>query len=177
MIAEESEFRSFSDEFASTSASKKRTSSVYNDFDNHVEIGFDKQTQIEKEFLWSSLRCIKQAFASLYGGENTNKPAEERAVRLFKIAFDYQWKQKQGDVKSFQGHMTVGKAIKKNTTTDVLKRSNFSRRKQFIVACIWFALKEQNVNVSIAEISSLVEGQRVVSQKMVNRCLKDIGVY
>ena len=55
-------------------------------------------------------------------------------------------------------------------------RQKFSRRKQFVISCLYLALKEQNIKSwSIEELSEQLDGIQV-SKFSVRNCLKDLGI-
>jgi len=56
-------------------------------------------------------------------------------------------------------------------------RRKYSRRKQFVVACVWWAMKENQITSwDIEDISELIDGKEV-SKYSVKHCLRDLNLW
>jgi len=159
-IATDAEYRVFSDD--SESKSKIRVGSAYNPLMEYSLTEKSRLERDEKEFLWDGLKNVDEIFFKLYNGDCNNTASQHRARELFQKAFHIQVNQKQG----------IGAPMKR--TGDNNKRQKFSRRKQFVVACIWASLRENSIKTwGIPELSNLLEGIQV-SKYSVKNCLKDL---
>jgi hypothetical protein len=113
----------------------------------------------ENEFLWNGFRNIEEVMLKLQHGYGSNKPVENRAKFLF-----YNMYKRQVEEKS-------GTKVMKRTNK---KREKFARRKQFVVACILEALKQQDIRKwTVQDISNMFDGADV-SDASVKKCLKEM---
>ncbi|PRP80148.1 hypothetical protein PROFUN_12231 [Planoprotostelium fungivorum] len=159
-IATDAEYRVFSDD--SESKNKIRVGSAYNPLMEYSLTEKSRLERDEKEFLWDGLKNVDEIFYKLYNGDCNNTASQHRARELFQKAFHIQVNQKQG----------IGAPMKRTGGDN--KRQKFSRRKQFVVACIWAALRENHIKTwGINELSNLLEGIQV-SKYSVKNCLKDL---
>lgn len=126
------------------------------------------------------MKNIEEIFFKLTKGDSVSKPVQDRAKELFQKAFRMQLAQKKGTVPMKRA--TGVEAVK-------LKRQKFSRRKQFVVTCLYQALKEQGIttwsiertkavrphftNIASVDLSDQMEGIQV-SKYSVKNCLKDL---
>ncbi len=127
---------------------------------HHKTFPYDAQ-----QFLDEAIRNIDEIFSKLYGDSNSNKEARNRAKYLFSLVHKHQLDKK-----------TKG------------ERKKFSRRKQFVVTCVYRALWVQNNRETTSEktqfelawtpshISGLIQGT-YVSAESVKRCLKELDAY
>jgi hypothetical protein len=95
-----------------------------------------QQQQKDKEFLWEGLKNIDDTMFRLTHGDTMNRAVQERAKELFQKAFYRQMEQKKGNL--------VMKRNGGQKTTQGGIRKKFSKRKQYVVSCIWKALEEQD---------------------------------
>jgi len=166
IVSEDAEYRVFSED--SASKNKVRVGAAYNPLMEYSLTERSRLERDEKEFLWDGLKNIEETFYRLLKGDSSNKPVQERAKELFSKAFRMQVAQKQGSVPMKR---SGGDAKLKN-----LNRQKFSRRKQFVVACLLKSLEEHNIQTwSIDELNAQLPGIEV-SDYSVNNCLKDLGM-
>jgi len=160
------EYRIFSDD--SASYDKVRAGPAYNIFMEHNLTEKSKLERDEKEFLWDGLKNVSDVLSRLYRGDTSNRPVADRAKELFQRAFHIQVDQKKGAV-----------PMKRTGTKKAQKEANrqkFSRRKQFVITCLYQALKEYGINTwSIADLSDQLDGINV-SKYSVDHCLKDLDL-
>jgi hypothetical protein len=122
-------------------------------------------------------------FYKLTKGDSVNRPVQERAKELFQQAFRMQMAQKKGTV-----------PMKRASGVEAVRfknRQKFSRRKQFVISCLYQALKEHNINTwgiegriliidlvsnLLLELSEQLDGIQV-SKYSVRNCLKDLQIY
>jgi len=162
-ISLEAEYRVFADD--SASQSKVHYGQLYNPFMEYSLTENSRLERDEKEFLWDGMKNIEEIFFKLTKGDSVSKPVQDRAKELFQKAFRMQLAQKKGTVPMKRA--TGVEAVK-------LKRQKFSRRKQFVVTCLYQALKEQGITTwSIEHLSDQMEGIQV-SKYSVKNCLKDL---
>jgi hypothetical protein len=167
LISHEAEYRIFSDD--SESKSKIRIGAAYNPLS--MDYSLTERNRLErdeKEFLWDGLKNIDEIFFKLYKGDSVNTSAQHRAKELFQQAFRLQVEQKKGVVpmKRSSGDKAKNK----------LNRQKFSRRKQFVIACLHRALKESHIDTwDIPALSDLLDGIQV-SKYSVKNCLKDLNL-
>jgi hypothetical protein len=115
------------------------------------------------QFFYHGIRDIEEVMMKLLQGCGRNYPVELKAKRLYQNAYELQLAQKEGKVR-----------MNKNKK----KRERFARRKQFVVACVWWALLQHGYNDkwTIEEISNQLEGIDV-SKYSVKKCLRDLKLY
>jgi len=165
LISQEAEYRVFSED--SASYSKIRIGSAYNPLMEYSLTEKSKLERDEKEFLWDGLKNIEEIFYKLYNGDCMNTQAQQRAKELFQQAFRMQVEQKKGTVP-----MKRSGENKKSKSN----RQKFSRRKQFVISCLFQALKENNISTwNIQDLSDQLDGIQV-SKYSVRNCLKDLKV-
>ncbi len=92
----------------------------------------------EKEFLWEGLKNIEEVYFKLTNGDSLNRPVQDRAKELFAKAFRMQLAQKKGE-KAFAKRSSGPESVRYKN------RQKFSRRKQFVVSCLFQALREHGV--------------------------------
>jgi len=165
LISNEAEYRVFAED--SASYNKIRVGQAYNPLMEYSLTERSRLERDEKEFLWDGLRNIDEIFFKLYRGDSVNSPALNRAKELFQKAFHMQVEQKKGAV-----------PMKRSGDAKRLKnRQKFSRRKQFVVSCIYQALKENNIITwNTQDLSDQLDGIQV-SKYSVRNCLKDLKVF
>ena len=174
---EQTEYRLFQND--SQSWQKKRLGPSYNIYNPATNSPFVKQEVPLSQkssfhynpqlFLQDAIKDIHEVFSKLYLGGCTNKSACQRAVYLFTLVYQHQLKQKSIRHKEH-------------------RRVKFSRRKQFVVMCIYRALWNQHESDTKhdkkplplmwnpRDISNLLQGIDV-SMSSIQRCLKDVDVY
>jgi len=166
LVSQEAEYRVFADDSASKS---KVHYTAYNPFMEYSLTEASKLERDEKEFLWDGLKNIEEVFYKLTKGDSVNRPVQERAKELFQKAFRMQMAQKKGTV-----------PMKRASGVEAVRfknRQKFSRRKQFVISCLYQALKEHNINTwGIEELSEQLDGIQV-SKYSVRNCLKDLDIY
>eukprot|EP01120_Amphizonella_sp_Union-15-10_P017135 TRINITY_DN9433_c0_g1_i2.p1 TRINITY_DN9433_c0_g1~~TRINITY_DN9433_c0_g1_i2.p1 ORF type:complete len:102 (-),score=16.93 TRINITY_DN9433_c0_g1_i2:9-314(-) len=97
----------------------------------------------------------------LLEGCGRNLPVENQAKALYLQAFKLQLAQKEGRARM-------------NKVNE--KRQRYARRKQFVVAALWWALKKNSIKKwSIDDISGQLEGHDV-SVFSVKKCLSELNV-
>jgi len=161
LISTQAENRVFADE--PSSKMKGRTGNLYNPFMEHSLTERSRLERDEKEFLWDGLKNIDDICFKLYKGDLSNSAAQQRAKELFQKAFQMQVQQKKGAI-----------PMKRSNSKKKDNRIKFSKRKQFVVACLHKALEENNIKTwSIADLSTLMDGIAVSNQSATN-CLKDL---
>jgi len=161
LISTQAENRVFADE--PSSKMKGRTGNLYNPFTEHNLTEKSRLERDEKEFLWDGLKNIDEICFKLYNGDLTNSAAQQRAKELFQRAFHMQVQQKKGVV-----------PMKRSNSKKKDNRIKFSKRKQFVVACLHKALEENNIKTwTITDLSTLMDGIQV-SNASANNCLKDL---
>eukprot|EP01087_Luapelamoeba_hula_P024366 TRINITY_DN924_c0_g1_i1.p1 TRINITY_DN924_c0_g1~~TRINITY_DN924_c0_g1_i1.p1 ORF type:complete len:244 (+),score=51.30 TRINITY_DN924_c0_g1_i1:252-983(+) len=170
-ISPEAEYRVFADDDGD-GESKKRVGPSYNPLLPHNFLGSKRKWERdEKEFLWEGLKNIDDALSRLLD-DGQNKPVEMRAKELFQQAFNWQFLQKQGIHSTVTAKITTPIEKKKMSQA----RRKYSRRKQFVVACIWWSLKEHSIdNIDVDDISELIDGKEV-SKYSVRHCLRDLNL-
>jgi len=166
LVSQEAEYRVFADD--SASKSKVHYGNAYNPFMEYSLTESTKLERDEKEFLWDGLRNIEEIFFKLTRGDSHNRPVQERAKELFQKAFYMQLAQKKGTV-----------PMKRTNGVEAVKfknRQKFSRRKQFVITCLYQALKEHGIHTwDIDELSAQLDGIHV-SKYSVRHCLKDLDM-
>lgn len=168
IISEEAEYRIFSDD--SESKNKIRVGAAYNPLQEYSLTQKSTLHREDKEFLWEGLKNVDDTIFRLCNGDTTNKAVAERAKELFQKAFYRQMEQKKGN-------LVMKKASGPKTTNGGGIRKKFSKRKQYVVSCIYQALTEEGLSAwNIATLSNLVEGEMNVSQSSVDTCLEEIGL-
>jgi len=171
LISDEAEYRIFSDD--SESQSKVRVGAAYNPLMEYSLTEKSRLERDEKEFLWDGLKNIDEIFFRIYRGDSVNTEAQYRAKELFQKIFRLQVQQKKGAV-----------PMKRSGEKRSKNRQKFSRRKQFVVSCIYQALKEHTIVLRTgngpirsedtpAYLSDLLEGIQV-SKYSVRHCLEDL---
>jgi hypothetical protein len=130
----------------------------------------------EYDFLWQGINDIKEVMFKLLRASGRNLEVESRSIYLFSIAFHQQVEEKQGLKPMNAPHPTTTAMIMSQmpiiipTTTltpptstpsptpittvitavspqqKCKQRLKFSRRKQFVVACVYQALKETGIH-------------------------------
>ena len=172
LFSEQTEYRVFNDD--SSSWKRKRIGPSYNvfhmassPFTPSVSLPHTHPKYDPYDFLREATADIREVFAKLFCGDCTNRPAMSRAIYLFTLAFNHQ--------------------IAEKTTTD-RRRLKFSRRKQFVVSCIWRALIEQHKRATakdnvkeamlwtLNDINNKIPGNDV-SVTSVQHCLTDLDRY
>jgi len=146
--------------------------SSYNSFNYYSLTQKSKLEREELEFIWDGEKNIEESLYHLFQGEH-NAIVEQRAKELFQRSFKIQLEQKEG-----LKPMNSKQITKSPEMFDVKdkKRQRFSRRKQFVVSCVWFALTEQGITTwSIQDLSEIINGMDV-SAHSVNNCLRDLEV-
>ncbi len=116
-------------------------------------------------FLDEATRDINEIFTKLYRGGSNNGAARNRAHHLFQLVYKHQLKEKEAN-----------------------KRHKFSRRKQFVITSVYYALWKQHEEETEHEkpppslpwttkqLSDLVQGIDV-SYDSVKRCLNELNGY
>lgn len=171
LISDEAEYRIFTDD--SESQSKVRVGAAYNPLMEYSLTEKSRLERDEKEFLWDGLKNIDEIFFRIYKGDSVNTEAQYRAKELFQKIFRLQVQQKKGAV-----------PMKRSGEKRSKNRQKFSRRKQFVVSCIYQALKEHKIalrngkeRIQVEDIpaylSDLLEGIQV-SKYSVRHCLDDL---
>jgi len=158
IISDEAEYRIFAED--SSSKSRSRVGSAYSlDLGPRLSTRSSKYDKDDLEFLYLGLRDIETVMFYLLDGCGRNLPVESRAKSLFNKAFMIQLEQKEGK-------RTFSK--KKNV------RERFARRKQFVVAVVYYSLMKTGITKwSIKDISDQLEG-RDVNKKSVKKCLSEL---
>jgi len=149
-ISTEAEYRLFSDD--SGSASKVRVGASYNPFFEHKLTSNSKWERDEKEFLWDGFKNIEELLERLLQ-DTKNTSVQCRAKELFQKAFKLQLEQKAGK-----------------------KRQRFAKRKQYVVACLFWAFQEHGIHTwSFDDFNRLLDGIHV-SRNSLKKCLKELGL-
>jgi len=173
-VSPEAEYRCFADD--EDSQTKVRVGASYNPFLPINQLGSKrKQEQDEYDFLWEGERNIKEVLGRLLG-DGENKPVENRAIQLWQKAFQWQLLQKKGIesqvIDATKPETKINKKMKKMSHA----RKKYSRRKQFVVACLVRAMKENSLgHFSVEDVDRLIDG-KTVSRNSVKRCLKDLNL-
>lgn len=178
LVSTEAPYRVFKDD--AESMNKIHHGELYNPFLEYQLTEVTKLQRDEKEFLWDGQRNIDDILYRLFSGE-MNYAVKERAKELFQLSFRLQTAQKKG----------LKPMNKSSAESKDGKRQRYSRRKQFVVACIYQALKENGIPVSLSstskekengikrwtikDISDCLDGIDV-SEYSVRHCLKDLGI-
>jgi len=193
LISPEAEYRVFSEDHESFN--KRRVGRTYNPLEEYTLTESSRLGRDDKEFLWDGLKNIEDTFTRLYQGDPVNTRAQDRAKEIFAAVFREQVKQKLGEkpMKRAGGKTETRKRQRTNDLVSaskaslisssiqeeendhgVPKRLKFSRRKQFVVAAITQALKENNVTTwNFQAVSDLMDGISV-SKYSFNNCVKEL---
>jgi len=158
IISDEAEYRMFAED--SGSKNKSRVGAAYNlDLGPRLSTRLTKYDKDDLEFLYLGLRDIETVMFYLLDGCGRNLPVENRSKSLFNKAFLFQLEQKEGKRKFTK---------KKNV------RERFARRKQFVVAVVYYSLLKNGITKwSIKDISDQLEG-RDVNKNSVKKCLNEL---
>lgn len=169
IVSQDIEYRLFEGDIESRK--KMRIGAAYNHYLRHNFFGSKRKWERdEKEFLWDGLENIDDVLNRVFLDEK-NQVIENRAKELFQQAFHWQYLQKQGYESKVRGNKFKSRKVPE------APRKKFSRRKQFVVACIWQALRENGITgFDIQDISRVIDGKEV-SKASIQLCLKDLGLW
>jgi len=175
IVDQTAEYRLFAGDEKSNQ--RKRVDGYFSDFLPYHQIGTSGYKQHlyrdEHEFLWEGMRNINDALRRIFP-DVPNKSVEMMTKELFQKAFHSQVLQKKGIDTKINGQLQSN--IQKPTQM-AAPRKKYSRRKQFVVTCLWWSLVKNNISSwNITDLSELVEG-KVVSRYSVKHCLRDLGLH
>tara|TARA_R110002050_G_scaffold30453_1_gene77965 strand:- start:475 stop:1275 length:801 start_codon:yes stop_codon:yes gene_type:complete len=163
MISEEAEYRLFNED--SESQKKVRVGQAMSIYMLHDQTTWSsKLAPDDRDFLYTGWRNIDRIINSLFVD---SQPAvvRSRAKELFQEAFLLQVHQKEGK-----------KAFNKPKAKAAV-RQKFARRKPFVVASVFVALKEHGLDhlFEIRTISEKLDGADV-SRHTLKKCMRELGL-
>jgi len=160
LVSMEAEYRVMNED--SGSQSKIRVGKAYNILQEHTLTEKTKLERDEKEFLWDGMKDIDEVLVRMYNGEISNLPVKLRAEELFQDAFRVQVQQKKGLLD-----------MKRNNSKKKNPRQRFSKRKQYVVACLSEALKENRIDAFKDEDITARLGVSI-SKNSIKTCIKEL---
>lgn len=175
VVSPDQEYRIY--EGDSNSDKKMRVGVSVNVHLNHQLSSSDRLEKYQKDFLFKGVDNIRRTLERLFAGHPVSKPVESRALELFIKAFHWQYLQKKGGSDQVLSEMS---AEEKRIRSQIV-RKKYSRRSQFVVACIYRALVENDIFMELTEVDrvnriSCALGKKV-SIRMVQRCFNDLGLH